>query len=155
MERTSWDAAIHAHIINYYNPMYIVKTSLQVFPGRLSPGRVFAHYPSRFFLGNSSPGDLSTPPSPRDSEVPRTAFPGFGKPPTTFVCHLPCSYSTVPLTFLVPRKGGYPQIAFIRRIDDRQDLSDVGWTSPYASHTIWCGPSDRPVSYNISIFTYI
>ena len=51
-----------------------------------------------------------------------------------------------PLTSLVPRKGGYPQIASIRRIDGRPDLSDVGWTSHYAFHTIRCGPSDRPVS---------
>ena len=123
---------------NYYNPIYIVKTSLQVFPGRFSPGRVFAHYPGRFFPWNSSPGDLSTALSPRDSEVPGIASPGFGKPPTTLVV-FPAPINGL-LTYLVPRKGGYPQIASINRIDDRPDLSDVGWTSPYASHTIRSRP---------------
>ena len=91
---------------NYYNPIYIVKTSLQVFPGRLSPRRVFAHYPGIFFPGNSSPGELSTAPSPRDSEVPRIASPDFGKPPTTLVV-FPAPING-PLTSPIPRKGGYP-----------------------------------------------
>ena len=77
---------------NYYNPIYIVKTSIQVFPGRLSRGRVFAHYPGRFFPGNSSPGDqLSTAPSPRDSEVPLNSLPRLRETPYD-TRGLPCSY---------------------------------------------------------------
>ena len=104
---------------NYYNPIHIAKTSLQVFPGGLSPGRVFAHYPGRFFPGNSFPGDLSTAPSPRDSEVPQITSPAFGKPPTALVV-FPAPINRL-LTSLVPRKGGYPQIASICT-----DLSNVG-----------------------------
>ena len=61
---------------NYYNPIYIVKTSLQVFPGRLSPGRVFSHYPGRFFPGRpvycALPQGLGSPPNslPRLRETP-------------------------------------------------------------------------------------
>ena len=97
-------------------------------PGDFPPGESSHTTPV-----DSSPGDLSTAPSPRDSEVPRIASPGFGKPPTTLVV-FPAPING-PLTSPVPRKGGYPQIASIRRIDDRPDLSDVGWTSPYASRT--------------------
>ena len=84
-------------------------------------------------LSNSSPGDLSAQPSPRDSEVPRIASQGFGKLPMTLVVFL--LLLNGPLTSLLPRKGGYPQIASIRWIDDRPDLSDLGWSSHYDPHT--------------------
>ena len=120
---------IHAHIINYYNIQYtVLNHHFMSSPGDFPPGESSAHYPGRFFLGNSSPGTL-----PRET-CPINPPPGTRKSPESppEASGNPLRHSSLllfngPLTSLVPRKGGYPQHSV--RIDDRPDLSDVGWTS--------------------------
>ena len=130
-------------------------------PGDSPLGGSSAHYPGRFFLRELS------------AQLPRSLFPrrpvsstlpqGLGSPPNCLprlretpydTRGLPCFYSTVRCHLYYPEKGVYPQITSIHRIDDRPDLSDLGWSSHYDSHTIRCGPSNKPISSNISIFTY-
>ena len=155
MERASWDAAmmltltwlIISSILHYTLSLIITP---ELFPGRLYPGRVFRA---------TTPVDSSVHlrHAPRDSEVPRTASTGPLETPYE-TPGLPCITSTVLYIYIsspLPRKGGYHLKASLRRSDDRPDLSDLGWSSHWEAHAKLSGPSDRPVSSNLSIIEHI
>ena len=59
------------------------------------------------------------------------------------------------ISYPLPRKGGYPLQASLRRSGDRPDLSDLRWSSHWEAHAKLSGPSDMPVSSNISIIEHI
>ena len=119
----------------------------RIFPGRLYPGRVFRA---------TTQVDSSAHPrhAPRVSEVPPTASTGLRETPYDTPC-LPLSHFNGSISYPLPRKGGYPLQASLRRSGDRPDLSDLGWSSHWEAHAKLSGPLDRPVSSNTSIIEHI